>query len=298
MIRYVGYACINESLKPLRMRTCRLKTIEEKGIGYLKELILHNLHVLQIILEWNEGHQIKFFRVSSDIMPLITHPHVIGYGWDWQKDEEVLALISAIRSFVQDHGHRLSMHPDQYTVLNSLKMEVVERSIVDLKYQSSLLKMLGGQDMIIHVGGVYGDKPAAMERFVGVYKTLPPGIKAFLRLENDDKSYTIHDVIKIYKTTGCPLVFDYHHHRCHQAGPLTQEDIQLIVNSWQKAIPKVHLSSGRDHDEDRRHNDWIKLHDYKGLDRLFQGYEIDIMLECKQKEKALLKLQEELYDSL
>ena len=43
--------------------------------------------------------------------------------------------------------------------------------------------------MIIHMGGVYGDKPAALERFKKVYiEQLSENVKRRLVLENDEVS--------------------------------------------------------------------------------------------------------------
>lgn len=50
------------------------------------------------------------------------------------------------------------MHPDQFTVLNSPKALVVKNSIEYLDYHQRVLEAVGGHDIILHVGGVYGDK--------------------------------------------------------------------------------------------------------------------------------------------
>lgn len=161
MIRHLGYACVNETLKPRKFRTCRLKTIETKGIEVLKEIVLHNLELLNDIIEWNQAHDIKFYRVSSDIIPLSTHPIVLEKGFIWQNDPDIKKALSKIKERVKAYQMRISMHPDQYTVLNTLKKDVLERSIEYLAFHAEFLYAIGGQDMILHVGGVYGDKVSA-----------------------------------------------------------------------------------------------------------------------------------------
>jgi UV DNA damage endonuclease len=292
MIRHLGYACINETLKPRKFRTCRLKTIETKGIEVLKEIVLHNLDLLKDIIEWNHEHDIHFYRVSSDLIPLSTHPVVLEKGFIWQKDPDIKKALLEINKKVLAYKMRISMHPDQYTVLNTLKEDVLVRSIEYLQFHADLLEAIGGQDMILHVGGVYGDKISAKKRFVDQYMLLNDTIKGYLRLENDDKSYTIHDVIEIHQSTGVPIVFDYHHHRCHHEKKITKEDIDIIYSSWQ-GIPKTHLSTGKAHATDRSHHDYVKLEDLQALDGLFGDKIIDVMVEAKKKDFAVLELKNE-----
>jgi UV DNA damage endonuclease len=290
MLRHLGYACINETLRPKTFRSCRLKSVREKGISYLQEIIWYNLDFLHEILSWNIAHEILFYRVSSDLLPLVTHPDVIESGYKWDEDSHTLDKLAMIKQLVHEHGIRISMHPDQYTVLNSPKEAVYRNSVIYLDYHATLLALLGGRDMILHIGGVYGDKATGKKRFILRYKLLNDTIKGYLRLENDDKSYTIHDVLEISKATGVSVVLDYHHHRCHHEKPLTDVDIKAIVDSW-SGVPKLHLSTGRRHLMDRSHADYIKAEDFHVLDSIMQAYEYDLMLEAKAKERALIRLR-------
>ncbi|MBN2794630.1 MAG: UV DNA damage repair endonuclease UvsE [Clostridia bacterium] len=292
MLRYLGYACVNEHLKPEKFKTCRLKSIETKGIEHLKEVVLHNLNFLEKIIRWNYQHQILFYRVSSDLIPLSTHPYVLEKQFFWKEDPDIQKILLRIKTAVKQYHMRISMHPDQYTVLNSFKEDVVRRSVEYLEFHADLLERLGGTDIILHVGGVYGDKEGAKERFIHEYKLLNSTIKGYLRIENDDKSYNIHDVIEISKETGVSVVFDYHHHRCHQDRELTAEDIKYIMTSWAD-IPKVHLSTGRTHEKDRSHHDYVTKADLDGLNTLLEGYAYDVMIEAKKKEMAVLELRDD-----
>ena len=298
VIRYLGYACVNEHLKPKTFKTCRLASIEKYGLDYLRERILHNIDLTYEILQWNVKNGIYLYRMSSDLMPLITHPLILdNYDWRWYLDQEILYKLDLIKTYVIKHDLRLSMHPDQFTVLNSDKAHVVKNSIDYLDYHQRLLESVGGHDIILHVGGVYGDKKNAIKRFILAFKALEPKIKGYIRLENDDKSYHIHDVIKISQETDIPIIFDIHHHMCYQQKPVGSQDLKDIVDSWKGKIPKVHISSGRTGMKDRSHHDFIRYKDFEVLDNLFRDYKIDVMVEAKKKEKAVIKLLEEIHEA-
>lgn len=295
MIRYIGYACINETLKPKKFRTCRLKTVLSEGHSFLRELILHNLELTLEILEWNVANNIYMYRASSDLLPLVTHPEVLdSYDWRWYSDDEIMEALMKIKIYVDANNIRLSMHPDQYTVLNSLSVDVVENSITYLKYHQRLLDAMGGSDMILHVGGVYGNKKEAMARFVHQYQLLEDGIKRYLRLENDDKSYNINEVLSISDETGVAVVFDYHHHRCLSMPPLETSVYNHVMQSWGNLIPKMHISSGRNHEKDRSHHDFIDKCDIEAVKAIYETDVVDVMVEAKKKELATLRMMKEL----
>ncbi|SDY65931.1 UV DNA damage repair endonuclease UvsE [Tindallia californiensis] len=288
----LGYACLNTSI-PMKMKSLRLKTYQERGASYLKELILHNLNYVMTCLEWNQAHQIFFFRVSSDLVPLATHE---AMTYTWQEDEEIRKACKKIKEYAKLHSMRLSMHPGQYTLLNSPKEEVVKRSVEDLEYHHQMAEMLGVRDLIIHVGGVYGDKKQALHRWVKTYEKLPEGIKSKLRLENDEKSYSIQEVLGIWETTGIPLVLDFHHHRILSSME-TGVALERVVKTWEGIDdPKIHLSSGRKDEKDPKHDDLIRQIDYEWVcgyvDQCFRkDQKIYLMLEAKQKEQAILHLR-------
>jgi len=50
-------------------RTMRKKTFDQKGLDYVSDLALLNVKDLKTIVEWNNEHGIKLFRLSSQIFP-------------------------------------------------------------------------------------------------------------------------------------------------------------------------------------------------------------------------------------
>nr|AEM62979.1 UvdE [Bhargavaea cecembensis] len=183
----VGYACINTSIKE-HFRTCRVATVEKKGPEILKELTLENLKLTKRIIEWNIEHGIKFYRMTSEMVVLATHP---VNPWDWRNDPDVIQACSEIKMLRDEHGLRLSTHPGQYSVLNSPNPDVVDRTIADLDYHAALSELTGAQDMILHLGGKYGDPEAALGRLVNETRALPEPILKRLRFENDDRTYNL-----------------------------------------------------------------------------------------------------------
>ncbi|MFP8782065.1 UV DNA damage repair endonuclease UvsE [Planococcus plakortidis] len=279
----LGYACMNTELKTV-FRTLRLATAEKEGTEKIKELTIQNMETTLEVIRWNLEQGILFYRASSSIVPLSTHPI---NDWRWWEDEDFLAIAGEIRQLVDEHGIRVSVHPGQYTVLNSPKPEVVRKSIEDLEYHDKLIQLLGGTDIILHTGGAYGDKETAKRRFAENYLQLSGSIRQRLRLENDDKTFTLRDVLDVHTICKVPICFDIHHHNCNNDGEPV--DFSEIMATWEGyGRPKIHISTGREGFTDLRHHDLISEEDFSELLKLVEGYEVDIMFEAKLKEQAVL----------
>ena len=286
----LGYACLNTSIKN-KMKSLRLKTYISKGDEYLKSLVINNLNYTKACLNWNTENNVHFFRISSDIVPLATHPKM---KFKWWKDEDIQNIANDIKNLASKNSIRLSMHPGQYTLLNSNKEEVVDRSIQDLKYHQIIGNMMGVEDLITHVGGVYGNREKAMERWASVYKSIPTEVASLIRLENDDRLFTIKEVLELSKETGVQAVFDYHHHRINPSIDAKEAMVQSIKTWEGTADPKVHLSSGKSKKLDSRHHDLILKEDYQELLSILpktKDSKVYIMLEAKKKEQAIINLR-------
>ena len=153
----------------------------------VQQLGLHNVADLQTLIRWNERFGIRFLRMSSEMFPFASHG-VHGYTLEFAAEE----LREAGR-LAMKWGHRLTTHPGQFTQLGSVRKEVVVASVRDLEYHAEMLGRLGlrGQQdkdavMILHMGGVFGDRGETLERFRGNYRRLGEEVKKRLVLENDD----------------------------------------------------------------------------------------------------------------
>ncbi len=286
----LGYACIHTQL-PSPNRTCRLASATPQRV---EELARANLSALQTILEWNVAHGIPLFRLTSDLIPLASHPQLRSL--DWQSD--LGAELEAAGSYARQHDLRLSLHPGQYTVLNSPRPEVVTAAIAELAYSAALLDALGldqQHKLVLHLGGVYGDKPAALQRFINVYRQLPASVRARLIIENDERSYTLADALAVSQQTGAPVVFDVFHHRFNPSLPdLTlRQQVQTAARTWQPADgrPKLHYSDPFPGKPNGAHSASVDVAAFAQFAAQLNGLDLDVMLEVKDKEQSVLKLQ-------
>jgi UV DNA damage endonuclease len=144
----------------------------------------------------------------------------------------------------------------------------------------------------IHIGGAYGDKKLAMERFCKNFNLLPNSVKDRLTVENDDRDslYSVNDLYDgVYKKIGIPIVFDYHHHKFCDGGLSEKEALRLSCETWGIIKPVVHYSESKSIEykdtsiKPQAHSDYV--YDY------INTYEhcLDIMIEAKHKELAVLK---------
>ena len=130
----IGYACVNTQL-PSSARTVRLANATPER---LLELAEANLEALEAILRWNDEHGIQVFRLTSNLIPLASHPVNTVAWWD-----ELEGRFAELGELVARAGARLSTHPGQYTVLSSPREPVVGASVAELDYHDRLLSALG-----------------------------------------------------------------------------------------------------------------------------------------------------------
>jgi UV DNA damage endonuclease len=298
----LGYACLNctlSEIKPIKSRittnrTCIQKTYKAKGLDYISELMLKNVTDLATIIQWNHENSIRLFRVSSGIFPWCSE-----YEFHELKDYE---LIKQKCKFAGDlakkYDQRLTMHPSHFTCMASPKPEVVKKALRELEAHSDLFDLMGYEPSLwnkinIHIGGTYCDKPATIERFKQNFQLLSENCKKRLAIENDDKAseYCVDDLLPIVKSLGIGLTWDLHHQSfCNRdLGP--KEAFLAAMETWGDVRPIIHWSECPEDPNKRRsaHSDYVTHLD-------LWGYEtsVDIMIEAKAKELALLRYRDEI----
>jgi UV DNA damage endonuclease len=282
----LGYVCVNNSLKCKPNVKFRLASYSAQRF---RDTVAGNLACLKEILAWNLRNDLMFFRISSDTVPFASHP-VCKIDWAKHFHDELQKL----GAFVLKHGMRISMHPDQFVVINSLDAGIVERSIAELKYHADFLDAMGLDETAkiqIHVGGVYGDKIRAISAFIHAALKLPKEIRRRLVVENDDKSFSLSDCLIIHQKTGIPVLLDSFHHSCLSNGEPLKEAVKQASSTWKKTdgIMMMDYSSQQLAAIKGTHADAIDIADFEGFLQKTTGFDFDIMLEIRDKEKSALK---------
>ncbi len=295
MIRF-GLCCIFKKY-PIKFRrttaTHLSKLSKHDQLKRLSDICLENSLNLQAALEYCHRNQIGDFRINSQILPLKSHP-VVGYEVkDLNDGEQIIKNFKACGHFCRKNNIRTTFHPDQFIVLSSPNPEVVQRSVLDLNYQAQVAQWVKSDVINIHGGGVYGDKPSALDRLRHQIDMLPDAVRDRLTIENDDRSYSPEDLIPLCQDMGIPLVYDVHHHRCLTDSLTIQKASELAVKTWNRE-PVFHISSpihGWGKTDIRKHHDYIHINDFPDV---WLDYDLTVEVEAKAKELAVFKLMEEL----
>ena len=241
------------------------------------------------ILEFNARNDLLFFRITSDLIPFASHPVC---RFDWQT--HFARRFSDIGRLVRRHGMRISMHPDQFIVINSPNAEIAENSFRELRYHAEVLDLMGldlSAKIQIHVGGVYGDRPRSMARFAGRYGRLGVAIRKRLVVENDERSYALADCLELSVETGIPVLFDAFHHQVHNHGESRAEALRLAAQTWKQADgpPMVDYSQPAPGKPEGSHATSINIRQFRRFLSETSPLDFDVMLEIKDKEKSALK---------
>jgi UV DNA damage endonuclease len=257
-----------------------------------------NLAALRPILEWNVAQGIELFRITSDVIPFGSHN---ANKVPWQR--LLKPQFEELGNFIRDKRLRVSLHPGQFTVLNSPRREVVESSIKELEYHTQFLDALRIDDshkIVIHLGGVYNDKAQSLRRFIQTCKSLAGRIKARLVIENDERCYSIADALVASKAIRAPVVFDVFHHRWNPAldSYSLRSIIQLCATTWRKrdGRVKIHYSNQRPGQPPGTHSKTVSIQKFQAFYNGISDLDLDIMLEVKDKERSVLKLMRWLPD--
>lgn len=298
MITKIGYPCIHTKLDS-PTRTCRKKTLHKKGYDWVASLAWENLRRLKKVLQWNLEHNIKLFRISSDLIPWKSE-----YEWeDLPNYLELFTLFNQIESLIKLTGSRVSFHPGPYNVLASPTPEVVENTIKDLEMHGDIMDKLNLEQSTqfpinIHVGGAYGDKTKTLQRFKQNLNKLSPSVRKRLTIENDHKPsmYNVDDLLSL----GVPIMYDFHHSWCSwklQGLSLTQEEInqkweeeaKKAFTTWPKGItPIFHWSESKN-----PKSKTLSAHATHCNQKLPQwSFPFDLMIESKGKQESLYTLKE------
>ena len=263
--------------------------IKNKDLNKLDKVIISNLEGLNEIIKYNIKNNIHFYRMSSKIIPLATKEDV-----EFDYINRYKKYYDKIKKNINRSNIRVDFHPDQFTILNSTKKEVVNNSIKNLEYHYKILDVLGIENklLVLHIGSNVFGKENSIKRFINTYNKLPKHLKDIIAIENDDKIFNIEDITYISNILNIPIILDYHHHTCNPS----KINYKKIFASWKNITPKIHFSSPKNKKEYRAHNNYINSDDFIKFINTIKKYnhDIDIMIEAKEKDDALFRLVREL----
>lgn len=305
MIR-LGLCCINTQLRDIKpkrkqvfcSRSCTRATFT---VEKAKQLATKNIQDIVPLVSWNSKNGISLMRLTSDFFPHYSDDETESYDLKFSLPvfEEVCEELLELAP------HRFTSHPGQYCCLGTRSPGVLEKTKKDLEMHAFVLDCLSNAspecDVVnIHGGGVYGDKDAAIRRWVENFDDLPRTVKDKLTIENDEKSYSFDDCFNIAEQCNIPVVFDLFHHLCHnrshgdpsykyETDSSLDETIADAVETWGTRTPLFHLSEQKVGARLGSHSDLIET-----IPKQLLGYHqvdnIDIDIEAKLKEQAILKL--------
>jgi UV DNA damage endonuclease len=276
----------------------------------------HSLEMLDAVLDYCERNDIRMYRFSGSIAPYATHPDLPQFH---AQIEEAHEQLEAFGAKARALGVRLSSHPSQYIVLNSEDPAIRAGAARDVETQARLMDVMGLPDeavVILHVGGAAGGIDAALDRFELGLEALGDAARRRLVIENDDRTFSLADVLELQRRTGLRVVWDILHHHCNDpVGIPDREALRLALETWPQAqTPKIHFSSPKTALEERRRKvgrrverTWVLPQLRAHADMIdpitFEHFltetaagarPFDVMLEAKAKDLALLRLRDQL----
>jgi UV DNA damage endonuclease len=286
----LGLVCITTS-DAVRFRTVTRKRLlqlsETEQETVLRELYTDNLKRLDKAIDFCSVNQIKLYRMTSALFPFA----------DTDLGEAVLHSMTEELRKTGDRalslGIRLVLHPDQFVVLSSDKLSVVENSIKILATHALILDMLGQPRSPQALMNIHGGKSDRTSQLKSVIRDLPESIRSRLTFENDEYAYSSSEILEVCLDTGVAMVFDAHHHVIHEHletydDPSVAEMLAAARTTW--SVPEsqlVHISNGKEFFADPRHSDLIT----EMPNCYYQAPWIEV--EAKFKELAIEKLRAE-----
>jgi UV DNA damage endonuclease len=282
---------------PIKFRTATHRYVSTLTAAarrtYLADIARDNAQGLLAAVRHCHSLGIGAFRINSQILPLGTHP-VSGYTLDRiDRRGGIREAFLQAGTLARELDVRLSFHPDQFVVLNSEREPVVESSVRELEFQTTIAELVGADVLVLHGGGLAGGTEAALARLERGIERLSPGARHRLALENDDRLFAPADLLPLCERLGVPFVYDVHHHRCKPDGLSVADVTALAVATWGRREPHFHLSSPREGwggADPRPHADYI---DPADVPAAWFGLTITVDVEAKAKERAVVRVMEE-----
>ena len=286
----LGLVCITHS-EEVRYKTVTRKSLlamDEAGQqAKLRAIYAENTTRLRKAVAFCLANGINLYRMTSNLFPFaddaLGTEILDGFADD----------LAEIGSDAFNRGLRLVLHPDQFVVLSSDSESVVQNSVKILKMHARTMDLLRQPRSEWAAMTIHGGKSDRADRMVENLKRLPEGIRNRIVLENDEHAYSSGEILDICRRASVPMVFDAHHHVCHEGledynDASVAETFWAARETWKNAANQmVHISNGRERTGDRAHSDLIFT-----MPEVYR-FAPWIEVEAKHKELAIMKLQAE-----
>ena len=319
----LGLTCISEILKDKDKKEYSFRTMTRKRFNDLcvsvgrdeaiKELssrILHNVVVTESIVYHCAKSNIRHYRVSSALFPLVSDETLEIDLQELPDIEQIYEELRQVGVTAKTLGVSMGSHPDQFNVLASTNREAVNRTIRELNLQAMVLDKIGlPQDhtapMNIHVN--YTPKmdetlEIVATRFFRNLAMCNSGVYNRLTIENEDKGFfNVDNCIKFSEylfevhKVNIPVCYDNLHDFCN---PSEDRNVafqaERCAHTWVNQgdgdnhfiSPVFHWSEGKP-DKPRSHADYFALGNFPPHIAIEPDQTAKWECEVKQKDKAI-----------
>lgn len=330
MTQILGLTCISEILKDKDKKKYSFRTMTRKrfndlcvkegrdeALHQLSERILWNVDLTQYIINHCHSSNIGHYRLSSNVMPLLTDQTLDISFEDLPHKARIKQGLKFVGLIAEKFNISIGSHPDMFNVLASCNREAVARTINELNFQASVLDMIGlPQDhtapMNIHIN--YSPKEdetleVVATRFFRNLSMCDKGVYNRLTIENEDKGFfNIDNCIKfseyLFETfnANIPVCADNLHHQCNpsevadfawQAERCAYTWINNGEGDNHFISPVFHWSEGKP-EKPRSHADYIAFGNFPPYIAIDPKYPAIFEVETKAKDKAIKLLQEQM----
>ena len=290
----LSLCCISNILaeQGYKFRTMTYKSFSSKdkteSLEKLSEIIINNFSVTGKIINHCAANNIKGYRLSSDLCPVIKHPSVMLELEDLPNYKLIEEEINNVSAAIKNTGIRVSAHPSEYITLTSEDPIKVNHSLIDLEFHAEIFERLNlsksyYNPLNIHVRKE-GDPEELSKTFIDNYNKLSSNVKSRLVLENNDtgKTWTVEILKKyFYDTYNIPITYDNLHHNMLNNN-MSHEDAFFLAYSTWNCTPIFHYSEGKN--GTRAHRDMAE--------DLPVNYNKDVLfdVELKSKDYAILDI--------
>lgn len=276
----------------------KLSTKEQ--IDKILNICSHNIKSLQEAIDFCYNNNISSYRFSSDLFPHFEYIRTV------LSENDLEQLFTKLEQ-INTRNVIISCHPGQHVNLGSPTPEVIQNSLAELKYHSLISERIGCNEVNIHLGGQYGNKEQAKQRFISEFQNL---YNKHITIENDELSYSVEDCLELANVLKIPVTFDLHHHRCHSLkddyiSENSEHELFLkCKETWIAAgynYMRMHLSNPKIEEyksasKSRAHSDLI--YDLESIPEWLLEesllFDVHLDIEAKHKEVAIFDLIERL----